>query len=160
MPVRINYRLRDSESDSKLAPVVVDYADGQTLAQLQTIVTASIPIIEAVIGGYVELVDAQLTFSNAATGGGPVPSGVFNERGAVFLMETDGVRRESIHLPQILQTLMPADVVDVNDGAVVEAFLNMFIVGVSNGTSPVPSITPFGNTWVSAVRGKKSQRKS
>lgn len=158
MPVRVSYRLRDSEADTKLSPVVVDYADGQTLAQLQTIVTATIPLIEAVIGGYVEEADAVVTFLTTASGGGPSPAGVFNERGAVFLFETDGTRRESVHLPQILQSLMPADVVDIED-ADVAAFLDVYVTGVSNGTAAVPAQTPYGAAWVEPIRGRKSQRK-
>lgn len=159
MAVTINFRLRDSESDASLDPIPVTFADGQTLAEMQVWVNNAIPIIEAAIGGYVEATDAVIDLDpTIASGGGPVNAGVYNERGAVFLFDTTGPRRESVRLPQILHTLMTGKEV-VTTQPEVSAFTDLFITGVSNGGGVVAPITPNGYAWSSVVRGRRSFRK-
>lgn len=156
--VTVNLRLRDSESDASLGVFSFIIPDGQTLAQWQTIVNNAIDIVEACVGGYVELADGVVSFSTASSTGGPVPSGVFNERGAVFLFSTTGPKNESVRLPQILQAKMTGDDVSLLDTEIA-ALLAMFTAGISNGTGPIKPLTPFGYEFDTALRGRKSGRK-
>lgn len=159
MAVTMNFRLRDSESDASLAPIPVTFADGQTLAELQTWANNAIPIIEAAIGGYVEGLDLLVELDpTVASAGGPVPAGIYNERGAVFLFDTTGPRRESVRLPQILHTLMTGSEVVLTQPAIA-AFTDLFLTGVTNGTGVVAPITPNGYAWSDTVRGRRSFRK-
>lgn len=154
----ITLRTRDSESDAALGAIPIPFADGaMTLGEMQTWVDGAIPIVEAAIGGYVEAADVTISLDNDESAGGPAPAGVYNERGAVFLMETSGPRRESIRLPQILHTKMTGTDVSLADQQITD-FLNMFIVGINVNGLKVPK-TPFGYNWVSGVRGKRSFRK-
>lgn len=156
--ITVNLRLRDSESDASLGVFTFIIPDGQTLAQAQNMVNNAIDIVEACIGGYVELADGLLSFSTASSAGGPTPSGVYNERGAVFLFSTTGVRNESVRLPQILATKMTGSDVSLLD-AEIAAMLAMFTTGISNGTGPIKPLTPFGYEFDTALRGRKSGRK-
>lgn len=156
--VTIAFRLRDSESDAKLDPVFITIPDGQTLTQLQTIVDNAINIIEAAIGGYVEECDGVLNFATTASSGGPVAAGTYNERGAVFLFTTDGPRNESVRLPQIDPALMTGDDVNLAQTEIAN-FIDMFETGINNGTVVVQPETPYGYTWDTALRGRKSGRK-
>lgn len=159
MAVTMNIRLRDSESDASLDPIPVVFADGQTLGELQVWLNNAIPVIEAAVGGYVEATDVTIQLDpTIASGGGPVPAGVYNERGAVFLFDTTGPRRESVRLPQILHTLMTGQDVSLGQPDIT-AFVNLFLTGVSNGSGVVAPITPNGYDWSAVVRGKRSFRK-
>lgn len=156
--VTVALRLRDSESDSKLDPFFFTIPDGQTLVQMQTMVDNAINIVEDAVGGYVEAVDGVLSFSNAASGGGPVAGNVYNERGAVFLFNTNGIRNESVRLPQIDVALMTGDEVNLAQTEIV-ALTEMFTVGINNGTVAIKPQTPYGYEFVSPLRGRKSGRK-
>lgn len=156
--VTIAFRLRDSESDSKLDPVFITIPDGQTLVQMQNIVDNAIDIIEAAVPGYVEDVDGVLQFANTASGGGPVVGNTYNERGAVFLFNTTGPRNESVRLPQIDPALMSGDDVNLAQAAIT-AFTEMFTVGINNGTVAVLPDTPYGYKFSAPLRGRKSGRK-
>lgn len=154
----ITLRTRDSESDASLGAIPIPFADGaMTLAEMQLWVDGAIPIVEAAIGGYVEAADVTIELDNDESGGGPVSAGVYNERGAVFLMETTGPKRESIRLPQILHTKMTGTDVSLADTEI-DDFLTMFTTGIDVNGLKVPK-TPFGYDWVSGVRGKRSFRK-
>lgn len=158
MAITINFRCRDSESGGNLGVISWIAPNGQTLAQCQAAADLLVPLIEACIGGYVETIDGTVAFTNTQTAGGPVGDGVFNERGAVFLMDTTGPKRESVRLPQILQSKMGGDTVSLSDTEIA-ALLDAYITGLNTGSGVVKPDTPFGYKFSTAVRGIKSGRK-
>lgn len=158
MALTVVLRTRDSESDAALGAFPISFADGaMTLAEIQSWVDLAIPIVEDCVGGFVEAADVTIELTTTTSGGGPAPAGVYNERGAVFLMETDGPRRESFRLPQILHTKMTGNDVSLADTEIA-ALIAMFTTGLNVNGLKVP-ITPFGYDWISGVRGKRSFRK-
>jgi len=154
----ITFRTQDSESDTKLGAIPVNLPTTMTLGGIQTWVGNAIPLIEAVTDAKVVSVDALINLSAAASGNSVPSSGVFNERGANFLFDTDEPVRASVFLPAILQAKMTGKDVNLADTDIA-AFLAMFTTGLADGTGTIPPQTDTGGAFSTAVRGRRGFRK-
>lgn len=154
----VTFRTRDSESDTKLGAFPVNLDDTITLAGLQTWVTNAIPIIEAVTDAKVVSVDATINLSAVASGNAIPTEGVYNERGANFLFDTDEPVRSSVFMPALLHSKMTGKDVNLAD-AQIEAFTDIFTIGLTDGTGLKKPQTNSGGLFTTAVRGRRGFRK-
>ena len=152
----IVFRIRDAESDTKLASLPIYVPSGKTVAELQTYATYIAPQIDALTGG--QLVEASVTVSLTLPAGIKTEpfAAALNERGGLITFDTDGPHADSVRIPAIKTSIMPGDSFSLTDTAV-----NDFITTLTSVTPPT-NIRPRSYQdyqLVSARKGSKSFRK-
>lgn len=155
---KINFLLQDGEASTRFASFPVYVQDGLATATLQALVDRWIPLIEAVSGSVVNGVEVVLNMSVAARTRTVPVNNIVNERGALITFSTSGPRAESVRIPAILPAIMPGDefsIADVNVVAITDELTDTPTVN----SEVITYFTPYGYSWDTPQRGKKSGRK-
>lgn len=158
MATRINFLLRDSETNERFSSFPVYVQDGLETATLQALADRWIPLIEGVSG--CEVAEVEVTLSLATTAKtvlAPV-AGIVGERGGLVTFSTSGPRAESVRIPGIRTTIMPGDEFSITDAAV-QAVTDELVATPTVNTEVITYYTPYGYTWDVPQKGKKSSRK-
>lgn len=151
----INFRLQDSESDTKLATVPLYVPTGFTLAQYQTFADAAAPLIDAVTGSEIVGIDMALALSIVGGLKGAPVAASLNERGGIIGMETAGQFNDSVRIPAILVSIMSGDEFSLADTDI--AALTLLLTA---GDGVVFPRTRDGFVWEgTGLYGKKSFRR-
>lgn len=153
---QIILRLRDIESDTRLAAVPLYVPIGDTLAHYSDFAEAAATAVDAVSESRVET--AELVMSLDITGStrkaNPVASS-FNERGGIIGMDTSGQWNDSFRIPAILHSIMSGDSFTITGGTVL-SLINFLVAG----DGIVIPKTRDGFDWVGAgLYGSKSVRR-
>lgn len=158
MATKLNFQLRDSETNERFSSYPVYVQDGLETATLQALVDRWIPLIEGVSGCEVAEVEATLSLSTAAKSVLAPVTGIVGERGGLVTFSTSGPRAESVRIPGIRTSIMPGDEFSITDPAV-SALTAELISTPTVNAEVITYFTPYGYTWDTPQRGKKSSRK-
>jgi len=151
----INFRLQDSESDSKLATFPLYVPTGFTLAQYQTFADVAAEVVDNVTGS--EIVGIDMTLALTLPGGlkGAPVAASLNERGGIVGMENAGQFNDSVRIPAILVSIMSGDEFSLADTAI--AALTLLLTA---GNAVIFPRTRDGFVWEgTGLYGKKSFRR-
>jgi len=146
-------RLKDAETDSKLASVPLYVPQGDTIAHYQAMFDEYAELLDNVTGS--QIMEASITIPLVLPGGlkaTPVAAS-FNERGGLVQWDTDGQWSDSFRIPAILTSIMSGDTFLLT-GAI--GSLNSFLIA---GDGIVIPKTRDGFEWVQALAGVKSFRR-
>lgn len=153
---RINFRVKDSESDTKEATYWVNIPTGHTVAEIQAYANAIAPEVDALTGG--KLMSADVTLALTLPGGlkaTPV-AGILNERGGLITFDTTGVRAQSVRIPAMDTDIMPGDSFSLAENHVAALITRLTTATTAANIRPVADD---GYQFVTAVGAKKSFRR-
>jgi len=151
----INFRLQDSESDTKLATLPLYVPTGFTLAQYQTFADVAAPLVDALTGSEVVGIDMALALSIVGGLKGAPVAASLNERGGIIGMENAGQFNDSVRIPAILVSIMSGD-----EFSLADADVAAFTLMLTAGDGVIFPRTRDGFVWEgTGLYGKKSFRR-
>lgn len=150
----INFRLGDSEEDSKQATLPLYVPTGFTLAQYQAFADVAAPLIDAVTGSEIEDIDMTVALALPAGLKGAPLAASLNERGGLIGLDTAGQFNDSVRIPAIRTTIMPGDTFPLTQADVAN-----FIAFLLAGDAVVIPRNRDGFVFNAGLYGKKSFRR-
>jgi hypothetical protein len=150
----LNFRLQDSETDSRVATFPLYVPTGLTLAQYQTFADVAAEVVDNTTGSEIIGIDLAALTIPAGLKGAPVAASL-NERGGIVGMENAGQFNDSVRIPAILTSIMSGDEFSLADTAI--AALTLLLTA---GDAVVFPRTRDGFVWEgTGLYGKKSFRR-
>ena len=160
------YRLKDSETDTKLSSVAVSIPSGQTIATIQAYNAIAAKRLDLITDSQIMSGEVTLALTlpdyNADPDGTQIKdapiAGALNERGGLISFDTTGPRGESIWIPAMRKSIMPGDEFSLSDTAV-DSFIDMLTGNVTANSVAIRPVTPNNYQFSTALKGKKSLRR-